>query len=356
MNDMKFLFGHLRDHLMTGINYMIPFVASGGILLALSVLLGGQNAVPTTGSLAGLAKIGQAGLGLMVPILSGYTAFAMAGVSGLAAGVIGGLLANNIGAGFIGGIITGILAGVICFYLNKIKLSDSLQGIMPMLVVPLISTLIVGGVVVWGIGAPIAALMNFLTVWLKSLGTSNLLVVGLILGAMVGADCGGPICKVAYGFGAALVGTVNTTTGMPSATAMTIMAGIGVAICIPPLAVGLATLIAPKKFTVNEQSAGKAALVMGAVGISEGAIPFLATDPMRMMPANMIGSAIGASIAMILGAGNPAPWGGWIVAFVAQKPFAYMLASLIGIAISTVLIVVLKPSTVAVMEKSGSEE
>lgn len=344
MGGLKDLLKDTRTHLMTGVSYMIPFVVAGGILLALSVLLSGKSAVPSTGVLGDLSQIGTTGLGLMVPILSGYIAYSMVDRPGLAPGVIGGLLSANIGAGFIGGIISGLLAGIVVFYLKKIKVTKNLQSIMPILVIPLLGTLIVGGVMVWGIGKPIAGLMTVLTKWLSGLGTGNTIVLGLILGAMIGFDMGGPVNKVAFSFGSALVGSIDKATGLPSHSAMLIMAGIGVAICVPPLAMGLATLIAPKKFTAEEKDSGKAALVMGMVGITEGAIPFAASDPLRVIPSNMVGAAVGSAVAMTLGAGNPAPWGGWIVAFVSQNPLIYILASLIGVAVTTSMVVLLKPT------------
>ncbi|MGX6979620.1 PTS fructose transporter subunit EIIC [Vagococcus elongatus] len=331
-----------RKHLMTGVSYMIPFVVAGGILLALSVLFSGTASVPEGGILGGMATVGITGLGLMVPILSGYIAFSMADRPGLAPGIIGGMIANSIGAGFIGGIISGILAGIVVSYIKKIKLPSSLRSLMPIFVLPLLGTTIVGGIMYFVIGQPIASLMNVMTNALESMGTGNLVLLGLILGAMIGSDMGGPINKVAFGFGSAMVGTIDPATGMPSATALAIMGGIGVAICVPPLAMGLATIIAPKKFTVEEKNSGKAAIVMGLVGISEGAIPFAAADPIRVIPANIIGSAIGSAAAILLGAGNPAPWGGWIVAPVAQNPIMYIIATLIGSAVTALIVVFLK--------------
>ncbi|WP_243681970.1 fructose-specific PTS transporter subunit EIIC [Lacticaseibacillus manihotivorans] len=194
------------------------------------------------------------------------------------------MLSANIGAGFIGGILSGLLAGIVVFYLKKIKVTKNLQSIMPILVIPLLSTLVVGGIMVWGIGKPIAGLMSVLTKWLSGLGTGNTIVLGLILGAMIGSDMGGPVNKVAFSFGSALVGTIDKATGLPSHTAMLIMAGIGVAICVPPLAMGLATLIAPKKFTPEEKDSGKAALVMGMVGITEGGDSICSIRPLRTIP------------------------------------------------------------------------
>lgn len=341
-NDFKQLMKDTKKHLMTGVSYMIPFVVAGGVLLALSVLLSGKSAVPTQGSLAKLATIGTGGLSLMVPILSGYIAYSMADRPGLAPGIIGGYLASQIGAGFIGGIISGLLAGIVIFFIRQIKVPSAMQSVMPIFIIPLVSTLIVGGFMEWVIGVPIANLMGVLTNWLNSIGSGNTIILGLILGAMIGSDMGGPINKVAYSFGVAMVGTINKSTGLPSHASMLIMAGIGVAICVPPLAMGIATIIAPKKFTKEESETGKAAIIMGLVGITEGAIPFAASDPLRVIPSNIVGSAVGSALAMTFATTNPAPWGGWIVALVAQKPWAYILSSLIGVAITTTMIILLK--------------
>lgn len=347
-----------RKNLMTGVSYMIPFVVAGGILLALSVLLSGNASVPSEGLLADIANIGVTGLGLVVPVLSGYIAFSMVDRPGLAPGIIGGMIASNIGAGFIGGIISGLLAGIVVFYLKQIKLPSSLRSLGPIFIIPLIGTFVVGGLMYWVIGQPIAFLMESLTTWLESMGTGNLVILGLILGAMIGSDMGGPINKVAFSFGSAMVGTIDPVTGMPSATALSIMAGIGAAICIPPLAMGIATLIAPKKFSLEEKNSGKAAIVMGLVGISEGAIPFAAADPLRCIPANIIGSAIGAAVAMGLGAGNPAPWGGWIVAPVAHNPIMYIIGTVVGTIVTAGIVIVLKKPVVetSLMENDASDD
>lgn len=336
------LLKNTRKNLMTGVSYMIPFVVAGGILLALSVLFSGTAAVPTEGILGDIANIGVVGLGLVVPMLSGYIAFSMADRPALAPGIIGGMIASNIGAGFIGGILSGLIAGIVIYYLKKIKLPSSLRSLGPIFVFPLLGTIIVGGLMYWVIGRPTAMLMASLTSWLEAMGTGNLVVLGLILGVMIASDMGGPINKVAFSFGSAMVGTVDPSTGLPSATAVAIMAGIGAAICIPPLAMGLATIVAPKKFSVEERNSGKAAIVMGLVGISEGAIPFAAADPLRCIPANIIGSAIGSAVAIGLGAGNPAPWGGWIVAPVTSNPLMYILGTLIGTVITAGIVIALK--------------
>jgi fructose-specific PTS system IIC-like component len=354
MNDFKQLIKGTRTHLMTGVSYMIPIVVAGGVLLAISVLLSGKAAVPKTGIWAPIAAIGSTGLGLMVPVLSAYIAYSMADRGGIAPGLIGGMISVNIGAGFIGGLISGWLAGLIVFYLKKIKVPKSLKSVMPIMVIPLISTLIVGWIMIVVLGQPISSLMKWLTSWLNSMSGSNMIILGLILGAMIAFDMGGPLNKVAFSFGVAMVGTLGAN-GQPSQAALAMMAGIGVAIGIPPIAMGVATLIAPKKFEKDEREEGKVAIILGLVGITEGAIPFAADDPVRVIPANCIGSAIGAAIAMGLGAGNPAPWGGWIVIFTATKPWAYILGSVVGIAITAVLTILLKKN-IKVEEKKPKEE
>ncbi|WP_440897421.1 PTS fructose transporter subunit EIIC [Amphibacillus sp. Q70] len=352
---MLALLKETRKNLMTGVSYMIPFVVAGGILLAVSVLFSGSASVPEEGFLADIANIGETGLGLMVPILSGYIAFSMVDRPGLAPGIIGGMIANTIGAGFIGGIFSGLLAGIVVFYLKKIKIPSSFRSLMPIFIIPLAGTFIVGGLMHWVIGRPIVHLMTALTNWLQAMGTGNLVILGLVLGAMIASDMGGPINKVAFGFGSAMVGTVDPLTGLPSETALAIMAGIAVAICVPPLGMGLASLFAPQKFTSEEKNSGKAALIMGLVGISEGAIPFAAADPLRCIPANIVGSAIGSAAAIWFGAGNPAPWGGWIVAPVANNPFVYLLATVIGASITAFTVVLLKKPVVAAEPQQSDE-
>jgi fructose-specific PTS system IIC-like component len=339
MEDLKALFKNTRQHLMTGVSYMIPFVVAGGVLLALSVLLYGSAAVPPEGTwLNDLFNIGAAGLGLMVPILAGFIAFSMVDRPGIAPGAIGGFLAGKIGAGFLGGIVAGILAGLVVFYLKKIKVPSIMRSVMPIFVIPLIGTFIVGGLMMWVLGQPIASVMTGLKGWLEGLGTGNLVMLGVILGLMIAFDMGGPVNKVAYSFGAAMVGTIDPATGMAAPVALKIMAGIGVAICTPPIGMGVATLLAPKKYTTEEKEAGKAGILMGLIGITEGAIPFAAADPLKVIPSIMVGSAVGSVTAMLLGAGNPAPWGGWIVLPVAQNALSYIIATLAGVAVTAVMV------------------
>lgn len=268
----------------------------------------------------------------MVPILAGYIAFSMADRPGIAPGAIGGYLANQIGAGFLGGIIAGLLAGIVVYYLKKIKVPAKLRSIMPILVIPIFGTLIVGGLIVWVIGSPIAGIMAGLTAWLKGMQLANKIILGIILGAMIAFDMGGPVNKVAFTFAVGLIGE-----GI-----ITVMGPVGVAICTPPIGMAVATWLAPHKYTVEERENAKAALIMGLIGITEGAIPYAAMDPVRVIPSLMVGGAAGSVTAMLLNVGNNAPWGGWIVLPVVQNIPGYIIATIVGVAVTAVIVNVLK--------------
>ncbi len=332
----------IRQHLMTGVSHMIPFVVAGGVILALSVLFSGSAAVPSDPVLLNFFNIGAAGLGLMVPVLAGYIAYSMADRPGLAPGFIGGALANTVGAGFLGGIVAGILAGYVANQLKKIPLPKSLETIRPIIVIPLFGTLVVGIVMVFIIGSPIANFMVALTEGLKGLGTANRYVLGAVVGAMMAFDMGGPVNKVAYGLGVALVATIDPNTGMPIKEGLEFMAAVGASNCTPPIGMGLASFLAPKKFSAEERDAGKAAVVMGAIGITEGAIPFAANDPIRIIPSLCVGSAIAGITTMALGVGNPAPWGGWIVLPVVTNKFGFFIATALGSVVTAAMSIALK--------------
>lgn len=348
MNDIIKILKETKKHVMTGISYMIPFVVTGGVVLAICVLIGGKTAVPTEGALGQIATIGSAGLGLMGPILSGFIAYSISDRAGLAPGIIGGYIANNIGAGFLGGIVSGLLAGIIVHYLKKIKVPSSLRSVMPIFVIPLVGGTLVSVIMLFVVGQPIAALMTFLTNWLESMSAGNAVVLALILGMMNCTDMGGPIGKVSYGFGTAMLSNVNPATGLPNESSLLIMAAVGVSCAIPPLACALSTFLFKKKFNTEEREAGKAALIMGCVSISEGAIPFAATDPLRVIPSCMIGGGLGASISMMFGAGNPAPWGGFIVAPIVTNPLIYIAAICIGALVGAILMGFLKKDAIEI--------
>lgn len=332
MGEFVGLLKRTREHLMTGVSYMIPFVVAGGILIALSVALSGKPSVPEAGLLKDMYDIGVGGFSLMVPILAGFIAFSIADRPGIAPGAIGGYLASQVGAGFLGGLVAGLLAGIVVYYLKKIPVPKNLRSIMPIFVIPIVGTLIVGGLILWVVGSPIAGVMAALTAWLKSLGVGNKVLLGLVLGAMIAFDMGGPVNKVAFTFAVGLLGE-----GI-----ITVMGPVGVAICTPPLGMAVATWLAPHKYTPEERENGRAALIMGLIGITEGAIPFAAMDPVRVIPSLMVGSAAGAITAMLMNVGNNAPWGGWIVLPVVQNIPGYVIATLVGVAVTALVVNALK--------------
>jgi fructose-specific PTS system IIC-like component len=332
MSEFIGLLKRTREHLMSGVSYMIPFVVAGGILIALSVAISGKPSVPEFGVLKDMFNIGVGGFTLMVPILAGFIAFSMADRPGIAPGAIGGYLATQVGAGFLGGLVAGLLAGIVVYYLKKIPVPKNIRPVMPIFVIPIVGTFIVGGLIIWVIGTPIAGIMAGLTVWLKGLGLGNKVLLGLVLGAMIAFDMGGPVNKVAYTFAVGLIGE-----GI-----ITVMGPVGVAICTPPLGMAVATWLAPHKYTYEEREHGKASLIMGLIGITEGAIPFAAMDPVRVIPSLMVGSAAGAITAFLLNVGNNAPWGGWIVLPVVKNIPGYMIATLIGVTVTALMVNALK--------------
>ncbi|PYZ95932.1 PTS fructose transporter subunit IIBC [Alteribacter lacisalsi] len=304
-------------HLMNGVSYMIPFVVVGGLLIALALAIGGTPtedgiAVPEGSIWEQILNVGDAAFMFMVPILAGFIAMSIADRPGLAPGMIGGYIAANgafygspeAEAGFLGGIAAGFLAGYLAKWIKTWKVPALIQPIMPILVIPLLTSIVVAAAFIFVIGAPIAGIFNGLTDWLSSMQGASSIFLALILGAMIAFDMGGPVNKVAFMFGAAMVAEGNVE----------IMGPIAVAICIPPLGMGLATLLARRKYEGPEKEAGKAALAMGTVGITEGAIPFAAKDPLRVIPANMAGAMTGAVVAMMAGVGNNVPHGGPVVA------------------------------------------
>ena len=324
-------------HLLTGVSYMLPLVVAGGLLIALSFVFG-IKAFEVEGTLpAALMAIGGgAAFKLMVPVLAGFIAYSIADRPGLTPGLIGGMLAVNLNAGFLGGIVAGFLAGYVARWLrDAIKLPRTLEGLKPVLILPLLSTAITGLVMVYVVGTPVAALLAAMTAFLQGLGTTNAVVLGLILGGMMAVDMGGPINKAAYTFA---VGLLTSNTYAPMAAVMA--AGM-----TPPLGLALATLVAKNRFTAEEREAGGAAAVLGLSFITEGAIPFAAKDPARVIPSIIVGSAITGALSMALGCLLVAPHGG---IFVLAIPHAvtnlglYAASILIGTLVTTGLLVALK--------------
>ncbi|MFZ5815959.1 MAG: PTS fructose transporter subunit IIC [Bacillota bacterium] len=325
-------------HLMTGVSYMIPFTVAGGILIALSFAFG-IEAFKQEGTLAAhLMTIGGGGaFGFMVPILAAFIAFSIADRPGIVPGMIGGFLAGKVGAGFLGGIIAGFLAGYLTAWLTRsIRLPRTMEGLKPVLILPVLSTAIVGLLMIYVIGTPMASIMNGLQSWLNTLNQGSAVVLGLILGAMMAFDMGGPVNKAAYTFA---VGLLGSQIYGPQAAVMA--AGM-----TPPLGLALATLLAPAKYTVEEREAGKAAAVLGISFITEGAIPFAAADPLRVIPSIMAGSAVAGALSMAFGATLKAPHGGIFVLpipNVVGNLALYALAILVGTVVTALLVNALKP-------------
>lgn len=290
-------------HLMTGVSFMLPFVVEGGLMIAIAFAIGGVNVTDMPGTLANtLFKIGLEGaFALMVPVLAGYIAYSIADRPGIAPGMIGGLLAQQLGSGFLGGIVAGFLAGyVTAAAMRFIRLPRNLQGLMPVLVLPLVGAATTALLMVYVIGPPVAGLLAFLTQWLKGLQGANAVVLGLLIGGMMAADMGGPINKAAYAFCVALIAS---GVYMPMAAAM--LGGM-----TPPIALALAARLFPSRFTEEERNAKGATFILGLAFISEGAIPFAARDPLRIIPALVIGSAVAGAIAMATGTALLVPHGG----------------------------------------------
>ncbi|BCU80667.1 PTS fructose transporter subunit IIBC [Polycladomyces abyssicola] len=324
-------------HLMNGVSFMIPLVVAGGLMIALSFLFG-IKAFEQKGTLAAaLMDIGGGtAFALMVPVLAGYIAYSIADKAGLAPGLIGGMLASKLGAGFLGGIVAGFLAGYVAQGIKTLlPLPKTLERLKPIVIIPFLSSLIVGLLMIYVIGAPIKNIMTVMTAWLQSLGTANAVWLGLVLGAMMAFDMGGPVNKAAYTFSVGLLGSQ-----VYGPMAATMAAGM-----VPPLGLWLATLIAKRKFSEEEREAGKAAGILGLSFITEGAIPFAAADPIRVIPSLMIGSAVTGALSMVWGCELRAPHGG---VFVLAIPHAverlgyYVLAIAIGTVVTALLVTWLK--------------
>ena len=326
-------------HLMTGVSYMIPFVVAGGLLIAMGFALGGIYVYDDAhkGTLAAnLFWIGKASFQLMVPILAGYAAFSIADRPGITPGMIAGVIADSVGAGFLGGIVGGFLAGYTVRWLNQaIKLPRTLDGLKPVLILPLLGATITGLLMYYVVGGPVAAILAGISAWLKSMQGSSAIVLGMLLGCMMAFDMGGPVNKAAYTFG----------TGLLASQIYEPMAAIMAAGMTPPLGIALATMLFRNRFSADEREAGKAAAALGISFITEGAIPFAAKDPLRVIPSIMIGSAATGAISMAVGAQLHVPHGG---VFVLPMPNAvsglmgYTIAIIVGTVITAVALFLLK--------------
>ncbi|CAH0532755.1 PTS system mannose-specific EIIBCA component [Vibrio stylophorae] len=348
MNDLISILKNTRQHLMTGVSHMIPFVVAGGILLATSVMLSGKGAVPAEGSwLHDLFFIGVAGFTLMVPILAAYIGYSIADRSALAPAAIGAFIgANMYNTGFFGAIFAGLLGGIVVFYLKKIKVPSFARSVMPIFVIPIIGTFITAGAMVWLIGEPIGAATDALTGFLRGMQDSSIVVLATVMGLMIAFDMGGPVNKVAYAFVIMCVGEgIYNVAGISA-----------VAVAVPSVGMGLATFLNKKLYDVSEQEAGRASILMGTMGITEGAIPFAAADPLRVIPSIMIGTAVGSVTAALLGVKCYAAWGGLIVLPVVEGRFGFLIALAVGSIVTALLVNLLKSRRTVIDTNADSDD
>ncbi|KZF05510.1 PTS lactose transporter subunit IIC [Rhodococcus sp. EPR-157] len=344
----------IRQILLTGVSYMIPFVAAGGLLIALGFLVGGYEissnaeeivinnsitALPDGGMRAYLGavlfQIGALSFSFLVPALAGYISYAIADRPGLAPGFTAGAVAVLVGAGFIGGLVGGLIAGFVALWISKWKIPAVLRGLMPVVIIPLFATLIVGGLMFLVLGKPLAAITNGLTDWLNGLSGTSIIILGIILGLMMCFDLGGPVNKAAYAFATAGLSVTDVAS-------LRIMAAVMAAGMVPPLAMALASLVRPRLFTEAERENGKAAWFLGAAFISEGAIPFAAADPLRVIPSMMAGGALTGALIMATDVTLSAPHGGLIVFFAIGKFLWFLIALVAGTLLSAFLVVFAK--------------
>jgi PTS system fructose-specific IIC component len=331
---MKKFLHDLQTHLLTGVSYMIPFVVPGGILIAVGFLLGGIKVYETPGLPAELFFLGKDAFGLMVAALAGYIAYSIADRPGIAPGFVGGVVANRIGAGFIGGMIAGLLAGYLVEYIKNLKVPQMIRSLMPVLIIPLFASTIVGLLMVYFIGPPVKWLNEAMSAVLNNLGTGSAIALGLVLGAMMAFDMGGPVNKAAYFFAMGVAETANNWVPM----AACFVGGM-----VPPLVIGIAMLIAKNKFTEEERASIPGCFVGAASFITEFAIPFAAGDITRVLPSIMVGSAVGGAISMALGVSMMAPHGGLFVLLLSNKPLFFLLSIIIGGLVGGFMLAALKP-------------
>ncbi|EHZ7341736.1 TPA: fructose-specific PTS transporter subunit EIIC [Vibrio vulnificus] len=331
-SDFKKLLNTMKGHLLFGTSHMLPFIVAGGVLLALAVMASGKGAVPADGLLADISNIGIKGLVLFPIILGGFIGYSIADKPALAPAMISSGIMADMGGGFLGCIVAGFIAGGVVFQLKKIPLSANMTALGAYFIYPLLGTLISAGIVLWGIGEPIKIFMASMNEFLASMAGASKVVLGTILGGMTAFDMGGPINKVATLFAQTQVDTQPW-----------LMGGVGIAICTPPLGMALATFLFKKKFTKQEQEAGKAAAIMGSIGISEGAIPFAANDPVRVLPSIVAGGIVGCVFGFLTDVLLHAPWGGLITAPVSSNIPMYVVGIALGSLTTAVIVGFWKP-------------
>ncbi|ARB78940.1 MULTISPECIES: fructose-specific PTS transporter subunit EIIC [Staphylococcus] len=340
------------QHLMNGVSFMVPFIVVGGLLIAIALTLGGETSskglVVHDGTFwKSIENIGKLSFGFMVPILAGYIAYSIADKPGLVPGMIGGAIAADgsfygsaAGAGFLGGIVAGFIAGYVAKWIKQVKVPKAMAPIMPIIIIPILASLVVGLIFIFVIGGPISSIFSVLTTWLKGMQGTNIIILALVIGAMIAFDMGGPVNKVAFLFGSALIAEGNYT----------VMGMVAVSVCTPPIGLGLATFFQKHKFNQSEQEMGKASFTMGLFGITEGAIPFAAQDPLRIIPANMFGAMVAAVIAALGGVGDRVAHGGPIVAVLGGIDHIvwFFIAVIVGSIVTTLTVLLLKRKTPAI--------
>ncbi|KAA9396203.1 sugar phosphotransferase [Haloarcula sp. CBA1130] len=342
----------VKEDLMTGVSFMIPFVTIGGIFLAVAYLVGDtQTVFDNTGS-AGwfLAQVGTAGLTIMVPILGGYIAYAIADRPGLAPGfllayilqqgnvvaeaaTVIGISGGEAGAGYLGAIVAGLLAGYVARFFKNLDVPEFIQPMMPVLLIPVATMAVLTPIMLFVLGVPVALANEALTSFLQSMQGGQAIVVGLILGGMMAFDMGGPVNKVAYVFATGLI-----TEGIYAPMAAVMIGGM-----IPPIGLALSNFIAPHKYAAEMYENGKSGILLGLSFITEGAIPYGAADPLRVIPAIVAGSAVGGATSMALGVTMPAPHGGIFVVLLSNRPLAFLGSILLGSLVTAVIATVIKP-------------
>ncbi|MEZ8648706.1 fructose-specific PTS transporter subunit EIIC [Vibrio splendidus] len=338
-SDFKKILSTMKGHLLFGTSHMLPFIVAGGVLLALAVMASGKGAVPADGLLADISNIGIKGLVLFPIILGGFIGYSIADKPALAPAMISSGIMADMGGGFLGCIVAGFIAGGVVFQLKKIPLSANMTALGAYFIYPLLGTLISAGIVLWGIGEPIKLFMSLMNEFLASMAGASKMVLGTILGGMTAFDMGGPINKVATLFAQTQVDTQPW-----------LMGGVGIAICTPPLGMALATFLFKNKFSKQEQEAGKAAAIMGSIGISEGAIPFAANDPMRVLPSIVAGGIVGCVFGFMTDVLLHAPWGGLITAPVSSNIPMYVVGIALGSLTTAVIVGFWKPVAVETEE------
>lgn len=327
---------HIKKHLLTGVSYMIPVVVVGGLCMAIAKVLGGAFVSEHTNSIPWMIdQIGEVAMVFVVPVLTAGIAYSIADRPGIAPGLVMGLIADNIKAGFLGGVVGGLLVGYFIIFLRKhLKVPNSMKGLLPIIIIPLLSSLIMGVLMMGLLGQPIASAQQSILEWMKSMKDESRFVLGAAIGAMMGFDMGGPVNKTAGLFAKGLM--AENVFGPASSM---IIGGM-----VPPLGVALSVLVARKKYTKAEVQAAKAAFPLGLCYITEGVLPFAASDPLRVIPACSIGSAVAGGLTLMWGTSSQVPHGGIFVVPLMEHPLMFLLALIIGTIVTASILTALKPT------------